>query len=91
MICPASAESICCVIKAALAGSMPAWPPLSISDGGITAPCPCDHRGDLTRSPWIGSTTAIGEAAPLGSTSRGAALAPRVKTLARYDRELSSG
>jgi len=39
MICPASAESICCVIKAALAGSMPAWPPLSIPDGGITAPC----------------------------------------------------
>ena len=37
MICPASAEPICCVITAALAGSMPAWAPLSIPDGGITA------------------------------------------------------
>ena len=70
MICPAPAEPICCVIQAALAGSMPAWAPLSIPEGEITAPCPREHRGLLTQSPWIDSIPATGEAAPLGSMSR---------------------
>jgi hypothetical protein len=70
MICPAPAEPICRVTQAPVTGSMPAWAPLSIPDGGSLLRAPCEHRGPLTQTPGSAPPRIFGEAAPLGSTSR---------------------
>jgi len=72
MICPAPAEPICYVNQVPVAGSMPAWAPLSIPWQRDNRPARLSTDGYGPGAPRIAPPRTSRGAAPLGSMPRGA-------------------